>query len=134
MRKWERAKPRRPLRVLIADDEPAIRLMCRVNLQLEGIEVVEAADGGEAVDLALADPPDVAIIDIAMPELDGWQVADRLRESSSCGGVPVVFITANGGSAARRRAGERGGVLLEKPFDPVRLPELVRAAAMRPRP
>jgi CheY-like chemotaxis protein len=124
-------KPQRALRVLIADDAAPIRLMCRVNLQLEGFEVVEACDGREAVELALEHPPDVAILDIEMPGLDGWQVADQLRVNPDCDGAAIVFLTANTEGPVRAKAVERDGLLVGKPFNPVGLPDLVRMIAPR---
>jgi CheY-like chemotaxis protein len=117
------------MRVLVADDERPIRLLCRVNLELEGMRVVEAADGREAVELALADPPDVAVLDVAMPGLDGWQVADRLRAEESTQSVAVVFLTAMTGPAAERAAKERGAVFVAKPFNPLDLAVVVRRAS-----
>ena len=118
----------RRLRVLIADDEPAIRLMCRVNLEIEGIDVVEAADGRQAIDLVLADPPDVVLLDISMPKKSGWQVADAIRREPSCANVGVIFMSASVTGASRDEAARRGNTLLVKPFNPLDLPALVRAA------
>ncbi|HEY2555925.1 MAG TPA: response regulator [Diaminobutyricibacter sp.] len=123
------AKAAARLRVLIADDEQAIRLMCRVNLELDGIEVIEAADGVEAVGLALARQPDVAILDIRMPLLDGWQVADRLRASPATSAVALIFLTAETGDDAKARARERGALLIGKPFNPLQLAVIAVAAA-----
>lgn len=119
-------EPRPRLRVLVAEDDFAIRLMCRVNLALEGMEVVEATDGVEALELARANPPDVAVLDIAMPGLDGWQVADHLRALD----IPVVFITANPSEQAERIATQLGALFVAKPFDPLLLADMVRAAAV----
>jgi CheY-like chemotaxis protein len=117
------------IRVLIADDERPIRLLCRVNLELDGMLVVEAADGRAAVELALAEPPDVALLDISMPGLDGWEVADRLRESEPTRDVALVFLTAMIGPESERFARARGGVFVPKPFDPLELAAVVRKAA-----
>ena len=117
------------MRVLVADDERPIRLLCRVNLELEGMEVVEAADGRQAVELALAEPPDVAVLDVAMPGLDGWEVADRLREEESTRSVALVFLTAMAGQDAERLAEERGGLFVAKPFNPLELASIVRRAS-----
>jgi CheY-like chemotaxis protein len=120
--------PRR-LRVLIADDEAAIRLMCRVNLEIEGIDVVEAADGREALDLVLADPPDVVLLDISMPRRTGWQVADAIRQEPACRKVAIIFMSASVTGRSREEAERRGHTLLTKPFNPLDLAALVRAAA-----
>lgn len=117
------------IRVLVADDERPIRLLCRVNLELEGMDVVEAANGPQAVELAIAEPPDVAVLDVAMPGLDGWEVADRLRGEESTRSIALVFLTAMTGPDAERLAKERGGVFVAKPFNPLELAGVVRRAS-----
>lgn len=117
------------LRVLVVDDDPSIRLLCRVNLEAAGLVVDEAADGKEALDAALEEPPDVALVDVMMPGLDGWQLAERLRASERTANVGVVFITALTGEGARERARALGATYVSKPFDPLQLPAIVSAAA-----
>ena len=117
------------LRVLVADDEQPIRLLCRVNLEADGLAVTEAADGRQALELALAEPPDVAVLDVMMPHLDGWQVAERLRLDERTAGIPLVFLTAVSGAAARERALHANALYVAKPFNPVDLPAIVRRAA-----
>jgi len=117
------------LRVLVVDDDPSIRLLCRVNLEAAGLVVDEAADGRSALEAALASPPDVALLDVMMPGLDGWELAAKLRESEATAKVGVVFITAVTGEAARERAGSLGAVYVSKPFDPLELPSIVKRAA-----
>jgi CheY-like chemotaxis protein len=113
-------------RVLVADDEPAMRVLVRVNLQVEGIEVVEARDGREALDLAARERPDLLLLDVMMPGLDGWEVARRLAESPETRDIPILFMTALAGSEDRRRGFEVGGVgYIVKPFDPILLGERV---------
>jgi DNA-binding response OmpR family regulator len=128
MRQAERSATQAPLRVLIADDEQPIRLMVRVNLEVDGIDVIEAEDGERAVELALADPPDAAILDIFMPALDGWQVAESLRAHTATAGVPIIFLTAMTSLEYERRARAAGAWFVAKPFDPLRLPTIVRDA------
>ena len=66
--------------VLVIDDEAPIRLLCRVNLEAEGMQVLEAADGPTGLDLARAERPDVVLLDVMMPGLDGWHVAQQLLD------------------------------------------------------
>lgn len=117
-----------PVRVLIADDERPIRLLCRVNLELEGMAVVEAADGAEAVERARVERPDVAVLDVAMPYLDGWQVAERLRADPATAGVALVFLTAMTNQESQDRAREWNGVFVPKPFNPLELAAIVQRA------
>jgi two-component system, OmpR family, alkaline phosphatase synthesis response regulator PhoP len=67
-----------PTKALVIDDEAPIRLLCRVNLEAEGMDVVEAGDGEAGLELARSERPDVILLDVMMPVLDGWQVAERL--------------------------------------------------------
>jgi DNA-binding response OmpR family regulator len=115
--------------VLVVDDDPSIRLLCRVNLEAAGLAVDEAADGREALESALASPPDVALLDVMMPGLDGWQVAAKLRASEETANVSVIFITAITGEAAEERARELGATYISKPFNPLDLPQIVERAA-----
>jgi CheY-like chemotaxis protein len=113
-------------RVLVADDEPAMRVLCRVNLQVEGVDVLEARDGTEALEIAMRERPDLVLLDVMMPELDGWEVARRLAEDPATRSIPVLFMTALAGSDDRRRGFDAGGVgYIVKPFDPIRLGEKV---------
>ena len=81
-------------RVLVIDDEPPIRLLCRVNLEAEGMEVLEASDGPTGLEKARNDEPDVILLDVMMPGLDGWQVAEELIEGERTNAIPIVFLTA----------------------------------------
>ena len=121
------------LRVLVADDEPSIRLLVRTSLEGEGIAVVEAADGNEAIEQALRDPPDAAILDILMPVLNGWQVAERLRADPATAHIPIIFLTALNNSDNERRAKADGAWFVPKPFNPLQLPIVVRDAVGRAR-
>ena len=70
-------------RVLVIDDEAPIRLLCRVNLEAEGMEVLEAADGPTGLEEARREKPDVILLDVMMPALDGWRVAEHLLDDAS---------------------------------------------------
>ena len=94
------------LRVLVIDDEAPIRLLCRVNLEAEGMEVLEAANGTAGLEQARAATPDVILLDVMMPGLDGWSVAEQLLDDERTEGIPIVFLTARAG-AARSGAGDR---------------------------
>ena len=114
-------------KVLIIDDEAPIRLLCRVNLEAEGMDVVEAGDGPSGLDLARAELPDVVLLDVMMPGLDGWAVAQELLEDVHTDAIPIVFLTARAEFRDRARGLDIGGVdYITKPFNPVELAPLVR--------
>jgi CheY-like chemotaxis protein len=120
------------MRVLVADDEPPIRLLCQVNLAVAGIGVLQAEDGEEALALARAEAPDLILLDLMMPRLDGWTVAEELATDERTSDIPVVFLTARATTADRRRAEELGALgYVLKPFDPVGLAPLVAEVVAR---
>ena len=115
------------LRVLVIDDEAPIRLLCRVNLEAEGIEVLEAADGPSGLEKARSEVPDVVLLDVMMPGLDGWRVAEELLDDERTAQIPIVFLTARAELRDRARGLDLGGVdYVTKPFNPVELAPLVR--------
>ena len=110
-------------RILIADDEPHIRKLVSFTLGNRGYEVVEASDGGEAVRLARETRPDLILLDVMMPELDGFEVCRRLRSTPAFATLPVVVISARTESEAIERAMQAGAnIYLTKPL---RLPDLL---------
>jgi len=119
-------------RVLLVDDEPAMRAVCRLNLEVEGFDVIEAAEGREALAVALRERPDLVLLDVMMPSMDGYDVARRLQSNPATSKIPVVFMTALAAADDRRRGFEAGGVgYVVKPFDPVYLGEKVRRTLAR---
>jgi len=113
-------------RVLVIDDEQAIRAVCRVNLTASGIGVLEAEDGQSGLEVARRERPDLILLDVMMPGIDGWDVAHRLAADPATRDIPVVFLTARAETADRRHAQHLGGVgYIVKPFDPVELGDLV---------
>ena len=113
--------------VVVIDDEAPIRLLCRVNLEAEGMEVIEAADGATGLEVARAESPDAILLDVMMPGLDGWTVAERLLEDESTRTIPFVFLTARAEVRDRARGLDLGGLdYIVKPFNPVELASLVR--------
>jgi DNA-binding response OmpR family regulator len=119
-------------RVLVIDDERAIRLLCRVNLAASGMEVLEAADGRAGLDLARNERPDLVLLDVMMPDVDGWTVARELAADEETREIPVVFLTARAEAADRRLGEQLGGVgYLVKPFDPVSIGDVVEDVLTR---
>jgi DNA-binding response OmpR family regulator len=118
--------------VLVIDDEHSIRLVCRVNLAAAGMEVLEAADGRAGIELALSERPDLVLLDVMMPDIDGWTVARELRADEHTREIPIVFLTARADAADRRMGEELGGVgYVVKPFDPVGIGDLVEDVLVR---
>ena len=114
-------------RVLVIDDEAPIRLLCRVNLEAEGMEVLEAPDGRSGLEVARAESPDAILLDVMMPGLDGWSVAEQLLEDDATDSIPIVFLTARADLRDRARGMDLGGLdYITKPFNPVELASLVR--------
>jgi DNA-binding response OmpR family regulator len=114
-------------RVLVVDDDAPIRLLCRVNLEAEGMEVLEAADGADGLELARSSRPDVVLLDVMLPKLDGWRVAEALLEDPETGKIPIVFLTARAELRDQARGLEIGGIdYITKPFNPVELADLIR--------
>jgi len=115
--------------LLIEDDEPT-RQVIRVNLEAAGIELVEAAEGQVGIDLARTMQPDLILLDVGLPVLDGWQVARELLDDSVAYRIPLVFLSAYT-SAADRERGLRLGArdYITKPFDPTTLPDRIEEIA-----
>ena len=114
-------------RVLVIDDEAPIRLLCRVNLEAEGMSVLEARDGPAGLEIARRERPDVILLDVMMPGLDGWNVAERLLSAEETRAIPIIFLTARADLRDRVRGMDAGGLdYVTKPFNPVELASLVR--------
>jgi two-component system OmpR family response regulator len=117
----------RPSRVLVVDDEENIRFLVESALQLAGMETVGAGDGRAGLQLALKDRPDLIVLDVMMPELDGFEVLQRLRDSGSR--TPVIFLTARDSTDDRVRGLTAGGDdYMVKPFA---IAELVARVQLR---
>ncbi|WP_399888939.1 response regulator [Streptomyces sp. BBFR51] len=123
--------PRASGRVLVVDDNKVIRQLIRVNLELEGFEVVTAGDGAECLDVVHQVRPDVVTLDVVMPRLDGLRTAARLRADPRTRDLPIAIVSActqyevDAGFAAGADA------FLSKPFEPAELIGLVRQLAER---
>ncbi|MFE9729266.1 response regulator [Streptomyces sp. NPDC005863] len=115
-----------PGRVLVVDDNKVIRQLIRVNLELEGFEVVTAADGVECLDVVDEVQPDVVTLDVVMPRLDGLRTAARLRSDPRTRHLPIVVISAC--TQYEVESGLEVGVdaFLAKPFEPNELVGIVR--------
>jgi DNA-binding response OmpR family regulator len=118
--------------VLVIDDEAPIRLLCRVNLEAEGMKVLEAADGPSGLQKAKEARPDVVLLDVMMPLIDGWRIAEQLLEDPATNEIPIIFLTARAEFRDRARGLDIGGVdYVTKPFNPLELAPLVRDVLTR---
>ena len=116
-------------RILVIDDQPDIRLMCRVNLALEGYDVLEAADGESGLSMVNEQHPDLVLLDIMMPGVDGWQVLESIKSNAATASVPVVLLTARVQREDEIRGWSSGASdYLSKPFNPSTLSAVVRRA------
>jgi DNA-binding response OmpR family regulator len=119
-------------KVLVIDDEAPIRLLCRVNLEAEKMEVLEASDGATGLQRAREGKPDVILLDVMMPGVDGWQIAEQLLEDNRTSGIPIIFLTARAEFRDRARGLDIGGVdYVTKPFNPLELAPLVEDVLAR---
>ncbi|HUW12068.1 MAG TPA: response regulator transcription factor [Anaerolineae bacterium] len=115
--------------VLVVDDEQRIRRLVRMNLELEGYEVIEAADGMEALDQVRERLPAVVLLDVAMPRLDGFEALQYIRQISD---VPVIILTVKGEEEDRVRGLDLGADdYVTKPFSPRELASRIRAILRR---
>ena len=112
---------------LVIDDEPPIRLLCRVNLEAEGMRVLEAADGRTGIELAQNEQPNAILLDVMMPGMDGWAVAEQLLQDERTAQIPIIFLTARADLRDRARGMDLGGLeYITKPFNPVELATLIQ--------
>ncbi|MEV5681805.1 response regulator [Streptomyces sp. NPDC052164] len=118
-------------RVLVVDDNKVIRQLIRVNLELEGFEVVTAADGVECLDLVHQVCPDAITLDVVMPRLDGLQTAARLRADPRTSHLPVAIISACTQYEVDAGASAGVDVFLAKPFEPSELVRIVHRLVRR---
>ncbi|MDT0413703.1 MULTISPECIES: response regulator [unclassified Streptomyces] len=119
-------------RVLVVDDNKMIRQLIRVNLELEGFEVVTAADGAECLEIVHEVRPDVITLDLVMPRLDGVRTAERLRADPRTSHVPLAMVSASGAEEVDRSLPDID-LFLAKPFEPECLVAAVRELAERGR-
>ena len=111
-----------PATVLVVDDDPVILKLLEVNFEMEGFEVVRAADGAEGLERARAVHPDIVILDVMMPRMTGYEVAKALREDDGTAHIPIIFVTARAQSTDVERGLELGvDDYVTKPFDPLDL-------------
>ena len=113
-------------RVMAVDDDHVIRGLLEVNLEMEGHEVITAVDGRDALAKVRADPPDLILLDVMMPNVNGWQVAEELKSDEATRDIPIIFLSARAMDADVRKGTSLGGdSYVTKPFDPIDLMDLI---------
>jgi two-component system, OmpR family, response regulator len=116
-------------RILLVDDDPHIRELARVFLRKEGFEITEAADGLEALEKLTSVKVDLIVLDIMMPNMDGWELCRRLKEIDD---FPILMLTAKGETAQKLKGFQLGADdYLVKPFEPLELVARVKALLKR---
>ena len=117
-----------PARILIVDDEPEIGRILAVILRGAGFEVAAVDGGRAALEHLAASATDLVLLDVIMPELDGFETLRRIREAPATARLPVLMLTANAGAADRARAESLGADdFIAKPFDPAEVVERIHA-------
>lgn len=112
--------------VLVVDDDDDVRLLCRVNLEFEGYRVREAVDGRAALDAVAAERPDVVLLDVMLPEIDGWAVLAELKREAATADLPVVMLTARSLEEDQVRGWSTGAAeYVTKPFSPLVLSQVL---------
>jgi DNA-binding response OmpR family regulator len=117
--------------ILVVDDEPDIRQLVQLNLELDGHRVITASNGNEALRVLEDEIPDVMLLDLNMPELDGWAVLQRIKDAGNTdiSRIPVLMLTAYDTADNRVRGGIEGAIrYLTKPFSPTTLRDEIRDA------
>jgi excisionase family DNA binding protein len=108
--------------VLVVDDDDSVRALVRLNLEHEGYTVKEAANGEGGLAAVEDEPPDLVLLDVMMPGVDGWEMLRRIQERHGAGSIPVIMFSGKVDAAAADEAQSRGAQgFVGKPFDPQRL-------------
>jgi type IV pilus assembly protein PilB len=119
-------------RILVTDDEPITRMLVKLLLEREQYEVLEATNGHQAVEIAVRERPDLVLIDLNMPEMDGYEAIRRLRRDFSFATLPIVVLTSEEGPGVEKRVLALGADdYIIKPFDPEVLLSRVNAVFRR---
>jgi DNA-binding response OmpR family regulator len=119
--------------VLVVDDDAVILKLLQVNFELEGYEVLAAPDGSAALRLARGEGPDVVVLDVMMPGIDGLEVARRLRTDPVTAGIPILLLSAKAQAADIAAGLELADDYMTKPFDALELLDRVTALLVRHR-
>ncbi|MDQ1374474.1 MAG: hypothetical protein QOJ09_1812 [Actinomycetota bacterium] len=115
-----------PATVLVVDDDPVIQKLLRVNFEMEGYNVLSAPDGAEGLEQARSANPDVIILDVMMPKMNGLEVLAALKADAGTDSIPVILLSAKAQAGDVQAGLDRGAdAYVTKPFDPLDLLERV---------
>jgi len=118
------------VRVLVVDDDPVILQLVTLNLELEGHEVLSAATGSEALEVARAERPEVLVLDVMLPEVDGFEVCRILTQDPETSAIPIVLLSARALQSDVQRGLDAGATeYVTKPFDPLDLVAVIERCA-----
>ena len=113
--------------VLVVDDEEDVVVLCRVNLEFEGYEVIEAGNGEDAIAKVREHRPDVVLLDVMLPRLDGWQVLAAIKADPELHDTPVVLLTARMQDDDQIRGWSAGAAdYITKPYSPLTLSQVLQ--------
>jgi two-component system alkaline phosphatase synthesis response regulator PhoP len=119
-------------KVLVVDDEEYIQHILNFSFGAEGFEVITASDGEEAVTMARSERPDIIVLDIMMPKMDGYEACKQIKADPQTQNIPVILLTAKGREVDRKLGAEAGADdYVVKPFSPGRLIERVEGFIKR---
>ncbi len=115
-------------KILIADDEEDVKVVVQLFLESKGYDIVTAYDGLDAMDRAREENPDLIILDVMMPIIDGFEVCKKLKEDPGLKDIPVVMLSASSHAESKQRGIEVGAVeYIVKPFDPEKLQAVIES-------
>ena len=113
-------------KVLVVDDEAFVREIVKVRLKLHGIEIIEGTNGLEAIEKAIKEKPDLILLDVMMPKMNGFEACEKLKSNPVTCHIPIMMLTARGEQMDKERGQRMGAVkYLTKPFSPQKLAEQV---------
>lgn len=117
-----------PASVLVTDDDEDLRMLCRLHLERGGFRVIQAADGKQALETARTERPDLILLDLMMPVMDGWECLAALKADPSLQRIPVFIITGKNQREDQTRAFASGAeAFIPKPFQGSELVTVIRA-------
>jgi DNA-binding response OmpR family regulator len=120
-------------KILIVDDSKNIRRLVAVVLGSDNYDIIEANDGEKALTMAVAHVPDIAIIDVSLPKMNGLEVCDRLRKDNITRNITVLILTSETSKEIKDKAIKCSDMLMHKPFDPAELRTAVKGLLSKSR-